>query len=75
MEELIINWGPPDAMYTASDGRRTVRFSHSRFYQGTEYYCLVTFQTDAQGIIRASTVRGNLGGCNRFLKRIPLPVE
>ena len=66
IDDLILSWGPPRAIYEAGDGRITATFSHSRVISATQYYCNVTFGTDASGTITTATVDGNLGGCNRF---------
>ncbi len=66
IDDLILSWGPPAALYGAGDGRKTATFSLSRVISATQYYCNVTFGTDAFGTITTATVDGNLGGCNRF---------
>ena len=66
IDDLILSWGPPAAMHEVDDGRKTATFSHSRVISATQYYCNVTFATDASGAITTATVDGNLGGCNRF---------
>jgi len=66
VDELIVSWGPPASLHELGDGRKAVLFTHSRFVQGTQYYCEVTFNTDPSGIIVSSKVDGNIGGCNRF---------
>ena len=66
VDELIVSWGPPASLHELGDGRKAVLFTHSRFVQGTQYYCDVTFNTDPSGIIVSSKVDGNIGGCNRF---------
>ncbi len=73
IDDLILDWGPPAALYETADGRRTATFSHSRFVAANQYYCNATFGTDAKGIIVTAQVDGNLGGCNRFFsdKRAP----
>ncbi len=73
IDDLIYRWGPPAAVHQLADGRKTVSFEHSRILQATQYYCIVTFNTDANGAIVSSTVDGNIGGCNRFfaIKKAP----
>jgi hypothetical protein len=66
VDDLIYRWGPPSAMSELPDGRKVVTFSHSRFIDGTQYYCNVTFRTDVSGTIVSSDIDGNLGGCNHF---------
>lgn len=66
LDELIVSWGPPASVHELEDGRKAVLFTHSRFVQGTEYYCNVTLNTDPSDVIVSSKVDGNIGGCNRF---------
>ena len=66
IDDLIMAWGAPAAMYKADDGRTTATFSHSRLSSGTQFYCNVTFATTETGTIQTAAVDGNLGGCNRF---------
>ena len=66
LDDMIIQWGPPAAIYTTRDGRRTATFSHSRVNEATQLYCNATVSTDPQGVIVDSQVDGNLGGCNRL---------
>jgi len=66
LDELIVSWGPPASVHQLHDGRKSVFFSHSRFVQGTQYYCNVTFNTDESDVIVSSKVDGNIGGCNRY---------
>lgn len=66
LDDLIVSWGPPASVHQLGDGRKAVLFTHSRFVQGTQYYCNVTFNTNPSGIIVSSKVDGNIGGCNRF---------
>ncbi len=73
IDELIYRWGPPASMYELGDGRKTATFKHSRVYQASTYYCIVTFNTDTNGVIQSSTIDGNIGGCNPFftIKKAP----
>jgi len=66
LDELIVSWGPPASVHQLEDGRKSVLFNHSRFVQGTQYYCNVTFNTDPSDVILSSKIDGNIGGCNRF---------
>jgi len=66
LDELILSWGPPVSIYTASDGRKVASFRHSRLHGGSQLYCNVTVNTNISGVIVSSKVDGNVGGCNRF---------
>jgi hypothetical protein len=72
-EELIMNWVPPDSMYTASDGSKLLRFSRDWVHQGIHRSCDITVKTDSQGIIRDSTVRGDYRACGPLVKTVPVP--
>lgn len=66
LDELILDWGPPESIYTAGDGRKVALFRHSRIHGGTQLYCNVSVNTNTSGVIVSSKVEGNMGGCNRF---------
>ncbi len=38
--------------------------------QSYDYYCTITIVTDAQDIITKTGYEGNIGGCNRYSKRL-----
>lgn len=66
IDDLIYSWGPPESVYELKDGRKVIKYSHSREISATTYYCNATFSTDTTGVIRNWTKDGNLGGCNRL---------
>ena len=66
LDEVVSSWGPPATVYDMDNGSRSVVFSHSRINDGTQLYCNVTMNVDSAGVIKSSSVDGNIGGCNRF---------
>ena len=71
IDELILNWTPPYSEYITADGRKMVKFTHSRFIGANQYFCHVNVKVDQNGIIENYSVDGNLGGCNYFLSDVP----
>jgi len=69
-KELLSAWGAPASVYETDDGK-ILKYSHSRDIKGTSYYCDADFFLDINGVVINSTYNGNIGGCNRLIKRHP----
>ena len=60
--------------YDLPDGGKSFKFDHATYVDGLEIYCWAVFVTNEDGLIRASSVGGNIGNCNWILatgKRSP----
>ncbi len=80
VDELVMAWGPPQGSHVFADLRRVISYGHqsqvSGFnpyapYQTALYECRALFTVDQQGIIVASEVAGNIGGCNGLVRGKP----
>ena len=59
-------------------GGQSFMFEHARYVDGEEIYCWAIFVTNAQGVIRSSSVGGSIAGCNWVLasgKRSPRSIR
>lgn len=74
IDDLVYAWGPPSSSQQLADGRRVVVFSPSYLYEGTAFYCDVTFRTNTAGIIASNSIAGNRGGCNKLFRSKPPPL-
>jgi len=71
-KDLLTTWGAPSSVYE-TDGGKILKYSHSRIggTTATEYYCNVNFFLNKDNVIIKSIGDGNIGGCNRLIKKHP----